>query len=42
MSYIHPNDRVYAMERALAAAVAQSEGCKSDMALIDSQAVGNG
>ncbi|WP_329755247.1 hypothetical protein [Stenotrophomonas maltophilia] len=26
MTYIHPNDRVNALERALAAAVAQSEG----------------
>lgn len=40
MTYIHPNDRVYTVKRALAAAVAQTEGCKSDMALIDSQAVG--
>lgn len=39
MTYIHPNDRVPAPERVLAAAVAQSEGCKSDMDLIDSHAV---
>ncbi len=28
MTYIHPNDRVYALERALAAAVAQGEDRK--------------
>ncbi|RIA19234.1 hypothetical protein DFO63_4358 [Stenotrophomonas sp. AG209] len=42
MTYIHSNDRVYTVKRALAAAVAQSERCKSDMALIYSQAVDNG
>ncbi|WP_329922457.1 hypothetical protein [Stenotrophomonas geniculata] len=42
MTYIHPNERVYVLEHALAAAVARSKGCKSVMALIDSQAVGNG
>ncbi|HFF6157914.1 TPA: hypothetical protein ACOEBF_000824 [Stenotrophomonas maltophilia] len=42
MTYIHPNDRVYTLKRALAAAIVRSEGCKSDMALIESQAVGNG
>lgn len=40
MTYIHPNDRAHALEHALAAAAARSEGCKSDMALIDSQVVG--
>ncbi|WP_277381655.1 hypothetical protein [Stenotrophomonas maltophilia] len=29
MTYIHPNDRDYAMERALAAAVAQGEDRKA-------------
>ncbi|HID7838903.1 hypothetical protein [Stenotrophomonas maltophilia] len=39
MTYIHPNDRVYALVRALTAATAQGEGYKSDMTLNDSQAV---
>lgn len=39
MTYIHPNNRVYALDRAMAAAIAQSEGYKPDMALIHSQVV---
>lgn len=42
MTYIYPNVRVYALERALAAAIARSEDRKADTALIDSQAAGNG
>lgn len=42
MTNIHPNDRLYTLERALPAGTAQGEGYKSDIDLIDSQAVGNG
>jgi len=41
MTYIHPNYRVYALALTQAAADPQGEA-NPDMALIDSQAVGNG